>query len=78
MKHCTEKGKFYLQQGYARCMLQLEIEAKTLSSANPRSKLYRSAKTTIEAIGIALKRIEQRWLDCEIGGAIVQKLQDLS
>ncbi len=75
MKHCTKKGKFYLQRGYARCMLQLEIEAKTLSRTNPHSKLYRKAKVTIEAIGSALVNIEQRWLDCEIDGAIIQELQ---
>jgi len=78
MKHCTEKGKFYLQRNYARCMLQLEIEAKTLSRTNPRSKIHRSAKVTIAAIGGALVSIEKRWLHCEIDGAIIQELQNFA
>ena len=78
MKHCTKKGKFYLQRNYARCILQLVIETKTLSRTNPHSKLYRKAKVTIEAIGQSLAGIEQRWLDCEIGGAIIQELQNFA
>jgi DNA polymerase/3'-5' exonuclease PolX len=78
MKHCTETGKFYLKRNYARCLKQLEIEAKALTTHKPQSRTYRNAKRAIESIGFALKSIEQRWIKCEINEPIIQELSDLA
>lgn len=50
-----------LQQQYARILLQLETEARTIGCCQSQSKLARSARATIEAAGITLNNIAHEW-----------------
>ncbi len=50
-----------LQEQYARILLQLEVEAKTLANSKPNSKLYRSSLATVKAAGSTLTALATEW-----------------
>ncbi len=70
-----------LQQQYARILLQLETEARTIATCKPASKLARSAKATIRAAGERLNAISTEWRELhQISDrdAIIPELQTYS
>jgi len=58
-----ELNKHQLQKRYKRTVLQLIIEARTLSNFKPQSRLGINARKTIISLGKTIGDIEEQWIE---------------
>ena len=63
-----------LKQGYARCLKQLEIEAKTQAIHRRNSKMYKSSIKTVSQIGQELCEISLAWYKAHKDEPIIPEL----
>ena len=55
--------KEQLQKQYARILLGLANEAKTMAASSPNSKLFRSSRQTVLAAGKTLTLLQIEWME---------------